>query len=82
VTGENAEMPALVTSLPRQVCTIYSVLFIVFIILIIVTSFITVALTYFQLAVGDHRWGRVGHWTGLSGLPCEHVSCCMWLDKL
>ena len=36
--------------------TIYSILCIVFIILIIVTAFITVALTYFQLAVEDHRW--------------------------
>jgi hypothetical protein len=36
--------------------TIYSILFIVFIILIIVTAFICVALTYFQLAVEDHRW--------------------------
>ena len=39
-----------------QVYTIYSMLLIVFIILIIVTAFITVALTYFQLAVEDHRW--------------------------
>lgn len=39
-----------------QVYTIYSILCIVFIILIIVTAFITVALTYFQLAVEDHRW--------------------------
>jgi hypothetical protein len=38
------------------VYTIYSILFIVFIILLIVTAFITVALTYFQLAVEDHRW--------------------------
>lgn len=37
--------------------TIYSILFIVFVILIIVTAFITVALTYFQLAVEDHRQG-------------------------
>lgn len=36
--------------------TIYSILFIVFIILLVVTAFITVALTYFQLAVEDHRW--------------------------
>mmetsp|Transcript_1699 Transcript_1699/g.4580 ORF Transcript_1699/g.4580 Transcript_1699/m.4580 type:complete len:587 (-) Transcript_1699:241-2001(-) len=40
----------------HKVYTIYSILFIVFIILIIVTSFITIALTYFQLAVEDHRW--------------------------
>jgi uncharacterized membrane protein YdcZ (DUF606 family) len=42
--------------LRAQVYTIYSILCIVFIILIIVTAFITVALTYFQLAVEDHRW--------------------------
>mmetsp|Transcript_8620 Transcript_8620/g.14878 ORF Transcript_8620/g.14878 Transcript_8620/m.14878 type:complete len:589 (-) Transcript_8620:493-2259(-) len=36
--------------------TIYSILFIVFIILMIVTSFITIALTYFQLAIEDHEW--------------------------
>ncbi|KAJ8479261.1 hypothetical protein OPV22_022988 [Ensete ventricosum] len=35
---------------------IYSILFIVFIILLIVTAFITVALTYFQLASEDHEW--------------------------
>ena len=40
----------------HKVYTIYSILFIVFLILIIVTSFITIALTYFQLAVEDHRW--------------------------
>lgn len=39
-----------------QVYTIYSILCIVFIILVIVTAFITIALTYFQLAVEDHRW--------------------------
>ena len=36
--------------------TLYGVLFVVFIILLVVTSFITIALTYFQLAVEDHRW--------------------------
>lgn len=40
----------------HKIYTIYSILFIVFIILIIVTAFIAVALTYFQLAVEDHRW--------------------------
>ena len=43
-------------ALPPQVYTIYSILFIVFCILVIVTAFITVALTYFQLAAEDHRW--------------------------
>merc|ERR1711898_35557 len=36
--------------------TLYGVLFLVFLILLVVTSFITVALTYFQLAIEDHRW--------------------------
>ncbi|KAL1348553.1 hypothetical protein HN51_024520 [Arachis hypogaea] len=40
----------------HQIYTIYSILFIVFIILFIVTAFITVALTYFQLAAEDHQW--------------------------
>ena len=34
----------------------FSILFIMFVILILVTAFITVALTYFQLAAEDHRW--------------------------
>jgi hypothetical protein len=28
----------------------------VYIILIVVTSFVTISLTYFQLAVEDHQW--------------------------
>jgi len=40
----------------HRIYTIYSILFMVFIILIIVTAFITVALTYFQLAAEDHEW--------------------------
>lgn len=40
----------------HKVYTIYSILFIVFLILVVVTAFITVALTYFQLAAEDHRW--------------------------
>ncbi|XP_028098207.1 transmembrane 9 superfamily member 2-like [Camellia sinensis] len=36
--------------------TIYAILFIVFIILVIVTAFVNVALTYFQLAAEDHEW--------------------------
>ena len=39
-----------------QVYTIYSILSIVFVILLVVTAFICVAMTYFQLAVEDHRW--------------------------
>jgi hypothetical protein len=40
----------------HKIYTVYSILFIVFIILTVVTSFITIALTYFQLAVEDHEW--------------------------
>lgn len=36
--------------------TLYGVLFVAFLMLVIVTSFITIALTYFQLAIEDHRW--------------------------
>eukprot|EP01025_Chloroclados_australasicus_P067971 TRINITY_DN9428_c0_g2_i6.p1 TRINITY_DN9428_c0_g2~~TRINITY_DN9428_c0_g2_i6.p1 ORF type:complete len:612 (-),score=31.13 TRINITY_DN9428_c0_g2_i6:482-2317(-) len=39
-----------------KIYIIYSILFIVFVLLIVVTAFITIALTYFQLAVEDHRW--------------------------
>ncbi|MEW5306091.1 MAG: hypothetical protein WDW36_008585 [Sanguina aurantia] len=40
----------------HKVYIIWPILFIVYIILIIVTAFITIALTYFQLAVEDHQW--------------------------
>uniref|UniRef100_A0A7N0TGI7 Transmembrane 9 superfamily member n=1 Tax=Kalanchoe fedtschenkoi TaxID=63787 RepID=A0A7N0TGI7_KALFE len=40
----------------HRIYTIYSVLSIVFVILLIVTTFITIALTYFQLAAEDHQW--------------------------
>lgn len=36
--------------------TVYSILCIVFLLLVVVTAFVTVALTYFQLAIEDHRW--------------------------
>ena len=39
----------------HKLYTLYGVLFVAFGMLIIVTSFITVALTYFQLAIEDHR---------------------------
>ncbi|KAG1664039.1 hypothetical protein FOA52_010458 [Chlamydomonas sp. UWO 241] len=40
----------------HKVYIIWSILFIVYMILIVVTAFITIALTYFQLAVEDHQW--------------------------
>ena len=62
----------------------------VFIILLIVTAFICVAMTYFQLAAEDHRWwwrsffcgGSTGARPAAWGLPAwtgcpayQHVSC-------
>jgi transmembrane 9 superfamily member 1 len=40
----------------HKLYTLYGILLIVFAILIIVTSFITIALTYFQLSVEDYHW--------------------------
>jgi len=40
----------------HQIYTLFGILFLAFILLIIVTSFITVSLLYFQLAREDHRW--------------------------
>lgn len=40
----------------HKLYTLFGVLFLAVILLLIVTSFITVALTYFQLAIEDHRW--------------------------
>jgi hypothetical protein len=39
-----------------QVYTLYGILFLAFSLLVLVTSFITVALTYFQLSSEDHAW--------------------------
>lgn len=40
----------------HRVYTLFGVLFLAFILLLLVTSFITVALTYFQLAMEDYHW--------------------------
>lgn len=40
----------------HKLYTLYGILIIVFCILLIVTSFITIALTYFQLSIEDYRW--------------------------
>lgn len=40
----------------HKVYTLYGILFLAFGLLTLVTSFITIALTYFQLAAEDHRW--------------------------
>jgi len=36
--------------------TLFGILFLAFVLLLIVTSFITIALTYFQLSIEDHAW--------------------------
>jgi hypothetical protein len=40
----------------HQIYTLFGILFLAFVLLVFVTSFITVALLYFQLAREDHRW--------------------------
>jgi len=40
----------------HQLYSLYGILTLVFLILLVVTSFITIALTYFQLAIEDHHW--------------------------
>ena len=40
----------------HKIYTLFGILFLAFVMLVIVTSFITIALLYFQLAREDHRW--------------------------
>jgi len=40
----------------HKLYTLFGILFLAMVLLLIVTSFITIALTYFQLAIEDHRW--------------------------
>ncbi|XP_076939001.1 transmembrane 9 superfamily member 2-like [Bidens hawaiensis] len=40
----------------HRVYTLYNILFVVFILLLIMTALVSVALTYFQLAAEDHEW--------------------------
>lgn len=40
----------------HKVYVVYPILAIVYALVIVVTAFVTVALTYFQLASEDHRW--------------------------
>jgi hypothetical protein len=40
----------------HKIYTLFGILFLAYVMLIIVTSFICIALTYFQLAMEDHRW--------------------------
>jgi len=48
----------------HQIYTLFGIVFLTFILLIVVTSFITVALLYFQLAREDHRWWWVTYING------------------
>jgi len=58
----------------HKIYTIYSILFIVFLILIVVTAFITIALTYFQLAIEDHEW-----WWRSDLRPAAVLLSCLFL---
>ncbi|XP_016442168.2 transmembrane 9 superfamily member 3-like isoform X1 [Nicotiana tabacum] len=40
----------------HRIYTIYGILFVVFILLLITTALVSVAMTYFQLAAEDHEW--------------------------
>ena len=48
----------------HQIYTLFGILLMAFILLVIVTSFITVALLYFQLAREDHRWWWASYFNG------------------
>mmetsp|Transcript_41052 Transcript_41052/g.52920 ORF Transcript_41052/g.52920 Transcript_41052/m.52920 type:complete len:598 (+) Transcript_41052:145-1938(+) len=51
----------------HKIYTLFGILFLAFIMLLIVTSFITVALVYFQLALEDHRWWWRSFFSGGAG---------------
>lgn len=55
--------------------TLYGVLFLVFLILLVVTSFITIAFTYFQLAVEDYRWWWRSFFSGCSSGMFIYIYC-------
>jgi MFS family permease len=62
--------------------TLYGILCLVFLILLIVTACITVALTYFQLSMEDHRWW----WTsfingGSTGIFIYIYSICYYIYR-
>eukprot|EP00339_Tiarina_fusa_P021999 CAMPEP_0117037924 /NCGR_PEP_ID=MMETSP0472-20121206/26724_1 /TAXON_ID=693140 ORGANISM="Tiarina fusus, Strain LIS" /NCGR_SAMPLE_ID=MMETSP0472 /ASSEMBLY_ACC=CAM_ASM_000603 /LENGTH=629 /DNA_ID=CAMNT_0004748019 /DNA_START=42 /DNA_END=1931 /DNA_ORIENTATION=- len=53
----------------HQIYTLFGILLLAFVLLVIVTSFITVALLYFQLAREDHRWWWASYVNGgMTGL--------------
>ena len=55
----------------------YGVLAIASVMLVLVTAFITIALTYFQLAIEDHRWWWRSFFSGgacmAGGLSLIHI---------
>lgn len=53
----------------HRVYMVYGVLCVVFILLIIITSLVSIGLTYFQLAAEDHQW-----WWRLVQLFLLHLS--------
>lgn len=63
----------------HKLYSLYGILTLVFAILLVVTSFITIALTYFQLAIEDHHWwwrslfsgGSTGKFVFLYCIYCE-----------
>ncbi|ETV93175.1 hypothetical protein, variant [Aphanomyces invadans] len=48
----------------RQIYTLFGILFLAFLMLVAVTSFMTIAMTYFQLVAEDHRWWWRSFWSG------------------
>jgi hypothetical protein len=83
----------LLSPLLSQVYTLFGILFLAFLLLALVTSFVVIALTYFQLAVEDYRWCGVGlhPWVlgasrGLGDASCLFGVCvydcgrrCVWV---
>lgn len=56
-SGQYIELLFLFSAMWGQyVYRLYGMLFIAFFVTVIITSFITIALTYFQLSAEDHRW--------------------------
>ncbi len=51
----------------HRVYTLFGILSLAFGLLVLVTAFITVALTYFQLAIEDYRWWWRSFLSGASG---------------
>ncbi|RHZ03738.1 hypothetical protein DYB31_013322, partial [Aphanomyces astaci] len=48
----------------RQIYTLFGILFLAFWMLVAVTAFMTIAMTYFQLVGEDHRWWWRSFWSG------------------